>query len=839
MKRVLYSIKQHFKLPSLREGLGVGFEVGLFLFLLTSCISTESVPDGDQLFTGLKKISYDTDTLPSRPSPLAPHHEDDIKAEVEAALATMPNGAIFGSSYYHAPFSWRLWVYNRFSGKESKFAKWMMKSFGKPPVLMSKVNPALRASVAQSVLRSGGYFRGSVTYEHVTQKNPKKGKIAYHVCLDTLFTYDSVAYIGFHEKQKQLIDSTTDGAYIRRGLPFSVNTLEAERSRLSALLRNNGYYYYNSNYTNFLADTVNVRNRVQMRIQPTGDLPDEAQRQWYIGNIDINLRRSYADKLTDSLQRGHLNIHFSGEKSPIRPRVLLKDMRLFPRRLFSYEKYQETAANINATGVFSSVDFQFTPRDADTLDLRLNCTFDKPYDFYFETNLNARTIGRYGPEVKVGFTKRNAFHGGENLDVNLHGNYEWQKNSGGGNMNTYQYGVDASIEFPRLIAPFYDSYRRRLSKDGRARPRRHFSTPTTLAKLSFDIVNRPDYYRMHIAAGEWTYRWQPTEQSRHEFSPLTLKYQRINSSTEAFIAIMAQNVFQATAMEDQFIPKMRYTYTYTSPTEQRHPIRWETTVAEAGNGMALYDVLLQGHNWSTTGKTFFRNPYAQFVRLETDFTKTWQTSATAQLVGHVNAGIMRCYGNTEIDDAPFSELFYVGGANSIRAFNVRGIGPGSFNGTKDGIVGNQRQFNYVVQNGDIKFVANLEYRTRLFGNLGGAIFLDAGNVWRWNDPVFTLDDLKEMVSEEEYSHYDDATKQKIIDYMNDWFSGWAPRSSTIFDQIALGTGVGLRYDLGFLVIRIDWGLALHMPYKTNRSGYFNVDSFRDAQTLHFAVGYPF
>jgi outer membrane protein assembly factor BamA len=200
---------------------------------------------------------------------------------------------------------------------------------------------------------------------------------------------------------------------------------------------------------------------------------------------------------------------------------------------------------------------------------------------------------------------------------------------------------------------------------------------------------------------------------------------------------------------------------------------------------------------------------------------------------------MRCYGNTGIDDAPFSELFYVGGANSIRAFNVRGIGPGSFNGTKDGIVAKQRQFNYVVQNGDIKFVANLEYRTRLFGNLGGAIFLDAGNVWRWNDPVFTSDDLKELATEEEYSQLNDDERQKIIDYMNDWFSGWAPRSSTIFDQIALGTGVGLRYDLGFLVIRIDWGLALHMPYKTNRSGYFNVDSFRDAQALHFAVGYPF
>ena len=807
--------------------------------LLASCISTESVPDGDQLFTGLKKISYDTDTLPSRPSPLAPHHEDDIKAEVEAALATMPNGAIFGSSYYHAPFSWRLWVYNRFSGKESKFAKWMMKSFGKPPVLMSQVNPALRASVAQSVLRSGGYFRGKVTYEPVIKKNPKKGKIAYFVSLDSLFTYDSIAYVGFPEKQKQLIDSTADEAYIKRGQPFSVSTLESERTRLSTLFRNNGYFYYNTGYTTIMADTVNVPNRAQLRLHQTDDLPDETMRQWYIGNIDINLRRTFMEQMTDSLNRGHLNIHYNGEKSPIRPRVLLKNMRLMPRRLYSYEKYQESIAKINATNVFSAVDFQFTPRDRDTLDVRLTCTFDKPYDFYFETNLNARTIGRYGPEVKVGFTKRNAFHGAENLDIGLRGNYEWQKNSGGGNMNTYQYGVDASIEFPRLIAPFYDSDRVRRGKDGRRRPRRFFSTPTTLAKLSFDIVNRPDYYRMHIASGEWTYRWQTSEQSRHEFSPLTLKYQRINSSTEAFQQIIENNPYQATAMEDVFIPQMRYTYTYTSPTTLRHPIRWETTLSEAGNAMALYDVLLQGHNWNSTDKTFFRNPYAQFVRLETDFTKTWQLTSASQLVGHVNAGVMRCFGNTEIDGAPFSELFYVGGANSIRAFPVRGIGPGSFNSSQDDLVQNQRQFNYVIQNGDIKFVANLEYRTPLFGNLHGAIFLDAGNVWRWEDPEFTQTELLETATPDELSELTPEQQQLIVNYMDNWFSGWQPRLSTFFDQIALGTGVGLRYNLGFLVIRIDWGLALHMPYKTNRSGYFNVDSFHDAHTLHFAVGYPF
>ena len=344
--------------------------------LLASCISTSTLPDNDQLFVGLSKISYDGDSV--HHSPLATVHEADTKAEVETALATAPNGALFGSSYYRFPFSWRLWVYNTYSGKESKFAKWMVKTFGKPPVLMSQVNPALRASVAQSVLRNNGYFRGNVTYEAVPQKNPKKGKIAYHVHLDSLFTYDSIAYVGFPSKPRQLLDSTAAEAIIRKGAPFSVSDMENERNRISTLLRNNGYYYYTTGYTTYLADTVAVPNHAQLRIQLADGLPDETMRQWYIGNIAIHFRHSMREVMTDSIHRRHLSLFFNGKKPPIRPGVVLKNMRLFPRQLYSYEKYQETAAKLNATGVFSAIDFQFTPRMADTLDLRLNCTFDKP-----------------------------------------------------------------------------------------------------------------------------------------------------------------------------------------------------------------------------------------------------------------------------------------------------------------------------------------------------------------------------------------------------------------------------------------------------------------------------
>ena len=784
--------------------------------MLCSCISTRDVPDDDQLFVGLTKISYDDENADESHK----QHLADTKVEVEAALATAPNGAIFGSSYYHSPFSWRLWVYNRYGGKDSKFARWMTKSFGKPPVLMSQVNPALRALVAQSVLRNNGYFRATVTYDNVPQRNPKKARIAYHVHLDSLFTYDSVAYVGFPDVPRQLIDSTRELATVSRDVPFSATTLESERSRIGNLLRTNGYYYFNPAYTTFLADTFDVDNRVQLRVQLADGLPPEAMRQWYIGNTDIVFRRSMREQPTDSIHRRHLHIFFNGRKPPIRPRVVLKNMRLRPRRLFSYDDYQETASRINATGVFSSVDFQFTPRDNDTLDLRLNCTFDKPYDFYFETNFNSRTIGRFGPEVKVGFTRRNAFHGAEKLDVNLHGNYEWQS-SGGSDMNSYQYGADAAIEFPRIIAPFFTDRPRR--RPGRT-PAAFTPQYTTIAKVSADIIRRPSYYKMHIASGEWTYRWQRKATSTHELSPLTVKYQYMNSHTDLLDSILLDNVYLSTTMEDQFIPKMRYTYVYT---KKRHPVRWELTIEQAGNLTALYDVVVQGNRWNQKGKTLFKNSYAQFVKVETDFTKSWALGSHSSLVAHLNAGAIRSFGNTDIHDTPFSELFYVGGANSIRAFTVRSIGPGAFQGLPG-----QRQFSYLMQNGDLKLVCNLEYRTRLFGNLHGALFLDAGNVWRWKDQTFDQASVEETGPDPEMTAY-------MAQMLNAWFKDTSFKLSNLPRQMALGTGVGLRYDLGFLVIRVDWGLALHTPYDTGRSGYFNWGSFRDSQALHFAVGYPF
>ena len=757
------------------------------IMLLASCSTTKNLREGDQLFIGLEKIKF-TNINDS----IQPDHLALAKEEVEASLATAPNGALFGSSYYRTPFPYGLWVWNAFSGSKNKIAQWITKTFGKAPVLMRQVNPELRASVAQSVLRSHGYMNGKVDFKIIQQKNPKKAKIGYTVDFGQLYTVDTLEYVNFPQTADSLIRLSQGGALVKTGDPLDASTMDAERNRLANIFRNNGYYYYQPSFASYLADTLASPGKAKLRLQMADNLPAIVKRKWYIGKITIDLRKQFMQQLTDSFSHRYFTVRFSGRRPPIRPRIILADLKLRPRQQYSYDKYIESANKINGSGLFNSVEFNFTPRDTtgqcDTLDINLACTFGKPYDFYIETNYKNKINGRHGPELVIGFTKRNAFRGGEKLDINLHGSYEWEQggnvNGSGGDMNSYEYGIDASIEFPRLIVPFL-------------KRRRFFTTPSTHAKIGMNVLNRPDYFKMHTFSAEWTYAWQRSDRWRHEYSPLTLQYQKLNRTTMKFDSILYANPYLQTSMQDVFIPKMHYTLTYSSAMRSRNPLVWETTLTESGNILSL-GYMAAGKKWDEPYKQLFKNPYAQFLKLETDISKTWQLGLKSQLVAHANAGIIYSYGNSE--SAPYSEQFYVGGANSIRAFAVRSIGPGSY--TTD-----VSRLSYLDQTGDIKLQLNLEYRFNLFGSLYGAAFIDAGNVWALRD--------------DGYRH------------------GAQFKLRNVLKEMALGTGVGIRYDLDFLVLRLDWGIGLHVPYETGKSGFYNIPKFKDGQAIHLAIGYPF
>lgn len=771
---------------------------------VVACSTTSAIPDGEQLYTGMKPTKYGNYEKNQ--------HFSATREELEYVLAAQPNGSLLGSSTYRSPFPIGLWIWNAFSNDSAGFGRWMANTFGTKPVLMSYVNPGLRVSVGENMLRKRGYFNGRITYESLIKSNPRKGKIAYTVDMGHLWTIDSMSYVNFPDAADSLIGATIGETYIKHGAPFDISALDNERQRITNLFRDNGYYFYEKTDASYLADTVSVPGKVLLRLQMVEQADKKATHGWYIGDITVNFRKQFMEKLDSTRHSRGLTVNYNGRNIPVRMRVLFNNLKLRTNQPYSREKHEESQRKINSTGLFSATVFTFAPRDTtdscNVLDMTLNCIFDKPYDFYVEAYGKGKTSGKYGPEVVVGLTKRNAFRGGELLDINLHGTYEWQTGHGSegtnSGVNSYEYGGEASINFPRILNPFGSLFRKKAQTAGnrsglqrrRLRPR-YYDTPSTIVRASASTINRADYFKRHVVSGELHYNWRTSARSSFEFSPLNLTYEFMSNQTDSFIRLQEQHPYLKASMADQFIPKMSLSYSYCSPESCVNPISWWTTVSEASNILSLgYSAF--GEKWDKEDKTMFKNPFAQFVKVETNFTKTWFLTEHSSVAAHVNGGIVYAYGNSSV--APYTEQFYVGGANSIRAFNVRSVGPGKYRPANN-------LSSYVEQTGDIKFLANVEYRPQLFGKLYGALFLDAGNVWA----------LREDVNRP-------GAKFKI---------------GNMFKEMAVGTGIGLRYDLSFFIIRVDWGIGLHVPYDTGKSDFYNIDSFNDAQALHLAIGLPF
>lgn len=783
-----------------------------FLSLLVACSTTSAIPDGEHLYTGMEKTKY-SNYQPNQ-------HFNDVKGELDVVLATKPNASWMGSPSVRSPFPVGLWIWNAFSQDTTSFSRWLVRAFGSTPVLMNSTAPDLHVTVGENLLRKRGYFNGKITYEKLAQRNPKKMRLQYSVDMGRLWLLDSIRYVNFPPTADSLIRANLDKAIIHKGDAFDVSTLEQERKRITDLFRNNGYYYYQNNDASYLADTTLTYGLASMRLQMADSVSNRVLRKWDIGTITINLQRQFMDSLSRQSRFRDIIVNYNGSHKPLRLRTITNDLKIWPGTVYNNELVEKTQQQLNSSGVFAATNFAFTPRDTtDTcsiLDMTINCVFDKPYDFYIEAYGKGKTSGRYGPEAIVGLTKRNVFRGGEKFDLRLHGSYEWSASSDDDGrdrlgLNNYEYGAEASLQFPRLVNPFATPPRKRWAREERKiaaaaekglvyvpkGPRTYYTTPSTTLKASVDVLNRAKYFKRHVVSGELTYQWQPNERNSYSFSPLTLTYEYMHNVTDRYLELIDSVPYLEVSLADQFIPKMLFQYTFMSPARYKSPIKVWTTVSEASNilsaGYAAF-----GRHWSEKDKKLFKNPFAQFVKIDANMTKVWSLSEKSSVAAHVNVGTLWAYGNSRF--APYTEQFYVGGANSIRAFNVRQIGPGRYRST-------QRRRSYVEQTGDIKFQCNVEYRPHLVGSLYGALFLDAGNVWTM--------------------HYDDGRPEGYFRFKN------------VLKEMALGTGVGIRYDLGYFMLRLDWGVGLHVPYETGKTGFYNISKFKDAQAFHLAIGLPF
>ena len=753
----------------------------------TGCSTTKRLGPGEVLYTGVKKIQINPTDKEKLPSELVGNIKETLAVDPACPLP-------FVSPYVANPFPFGLWVYNSIPDSARGLKGWIYRHFAKPPVTINDVRPEMRMKMVEGVLANNGHFGSTATYQiEYNKKNPKKARLSFNVDVSKGYPIDSI--ILFNRDDSQLthfIDSLAKKEfYLQKGEIFCVDSLSVARVNITNQLRNRGYYYFQPDYIEFLADTFLNPGKVALKLTLADNIPGMALNRYKVGNVTTTIqRRSRRNPGTpDTVQtsRGKLVIM---RPQRVRESMIPECITFRKGRYFAVRNMDLTQTRLARLGVFGDIQIRVTPADttADNglLDVEITCRPEQVMEASLEVNATSKSNSYIGPGLVATLSHKNLFGGGEKLNIQLNANYEWQTGRDRSSVfNSYEFGLSATLAFPRLLAP---AFIRRSRRD----------LNWTNFTLSGDVLNRPHYFMMAEYSMGMNYEWRGTRNTQHSFTPFKLSYTKMIRTTAEFDEVMTQNPSIAQSFKDRFIPQLSYTYTLDKILEREriNGINFTATLTEAGN---LFDVIYRACGVKGE-KKLFGTPFSQFIKGQAQvvYSRRLVRGSDQWLVSRVCVGAEHAYGNSR--EVPYSEQFYVGGANSIRAFTVRSIGPGSYRSPKDQVNG------YFDQTGTFKVELNTEYRFPIVSVLHGAAFLDAGNVW-----LLKKDPLR---------------------------PGGQLQAKSFFRDLALGTGVGLRVDIGMMVIRGDLGYGLHTPYGNGTGHYFNV-AFRNAFAFHLAIGYPF
>ena len=751
------------------------------LLLASSCSTTKKLGENDVLYTGVKHLKY---------------HEDSVKADagmkddIFTAINVRPNNPLY-SPYYRTPFPIGLMIYNNIDEDATGFKGWLYRHFAAKPVLVKRVNPQRRVDMINTILRNNGYFTSKASYQLHPSSNPKKAKISYDVDIRPPYTIGNVEYMGSKEPVLELVDSLARvNHYLQTGSRYCLDSLAAVRIDITNFVRNQGYYFFRPEYIQYLADSAQDKGVIHMRLIPSADIPNNAKMRYIVSDITASVVNDDAVGEPDTVETRNCTL-IRYEPVYIKDNVIPSCIRARKGRVFRVNSIDRTQAALSRLGIFSTVDIQVNPLDSITpdgdglLDLAIYCQLDKPWEVTFEMHGSSKSNSFIGPGVEVGASHKNAFGAAEKFSVDIYGDYEWQTSGGeysGSDLDSYEFGIEAKLDFPRLIAPKF------------LYPSRRYTNWTRLS-MSADLMNRPGFFKMAQFNMAATWEWHGSRYSSHVLTPFKLTYNKLISSTDDFKEAMEGNKALEQSFMDVFIPKIEYTYTFDRDLTPRDHITLTAGIAEAGNILSGIWSIFKAEGT----KKLFGTPFSQFVKAQAQVVWTRRFGIESALATRVFMGAVHAYGNWE--EVPYREQFYVGGSNSIRAFAVRTIGPGSFHPAY------RDRYTYYDQTGTFKFEANTEYRFPILGYFKGAIFLDAGNIW--------------LLKKEDHR------------------TGGQLKMKNFFDELALGTGVGLRFDMSMLVVRADLGIAIHAPYDTGKSGYYNIPKFKDGIAFHLAIGYPF
>lgn len=744
-----------------------------------ACSTTRRIPDDDFLYIGVKGIEYDTADSVKLAS--------DMKDMIAEAVDVAPNN-YWELLKWRYPFPIGLWAYNNWPNPEKGFRHWLYEKFAEEPVLVSDVRPEVRTHMIKQILDNNGYFGSVVSYELVRPKNPKKAKIRYQIVPGTPYRFSSVELLPDTSRLNHLIDSVAArSTYLRAGSQFSTDSLSFTRNSITNALRNRGYFFFKPEFIEYLADSVRNRGSIDLKMALASNVPKHIIEPYRTGRVTVRVNRNSGHGRGFDTIPVKMGTLYKQLPARLRTSVINDNVTFRPGKIFAVRDMDRTQTYLSQLGIFSAINIEAvtdTTASSPTLDVLVDATLDKPLEASIEVNASSKSNSYIGPGITLGLTNRNIFGGGEQLSIQLTGAYEWQtgKNRHGNIFNSYEFGLTTSLAFPRLLTP-------------RFIPRRRHQLNWTRFSLNADLLNRPHYFKMSQFNLDMTYDWRITRRANATFTPFKLTYTKLMKTTAEFDSIMVANPAVAQSFMSQFIPQMQFTYNYERKVGRDNVFNWSFSVQEAGNIFwAIYEASGSKHE-----KKLFGTPFSQFIKGQTQIVWNRRIGDNSWIVTRAAVGAAHAYGNST--QVPYAEQFYCGGANSVRAFTVRSIGPGSYRAPSD------ISSDYFDQTGTFKFEANIEYRFPIFGILHGALFVDSGNVWLLkNDPQRP---------------------------------GGKLEGSSFLDDLALGTGLGLRLDFGMMVVRGDLGIGIHAPYDTGKSGYYNMTSFGNSLAFHLAIGYPF
>lgn len=756
--------------------------VGTVLIILSSCNPTKYVKP-DELFLQKSKIKIDTRKI----------DKDDLKAIIKQK----PNRKILGLFRFH------LGVHNFF--KEESESKIKL-NIGEAPVIYDSLLMVRSLKQLKLFADKRGYFDSEVSYTTKVHKN--RIKVQYHVKAGTPYTIKSIDYV-FADKELE----KNSGYYILRktmldlkpGNTFDVDVLDKQREKIKIEMKNLGYYYFNKDYIKYKVDStvgnkeiaVHLHIDNQQKNDPINDTVIESNHEkYYINDVNVFISKNFRKKSRkdfDTLSFKSIRVNYDEEKLKYRPRMLNHAISLNKGALYLLENQQNTFRHLTELRIFKNVNISFEDIGNNLLNADLYLTPSYKKSFSIES-IGTHNGGNLGVEGNLIYQNKNLFRGGEHFTVKLNGGLEIQQlinedQSEDDNLlgvfNTLEFGPEINLEFPRFLLPIS------LEKFSRR------SNPKTNLNFLLNIQKRPEYVRS-LTQASFGYYWKETRFKKHFINPINISIIDLEPTT-AFQEKLDQedNPFILNSFQDHFINSTTYSFIYNDQRINKivNFSFFKLNLEFAGNIQSLYNNLTNKpyDNIDTKSYNMIGIRYAQFIKTDIDLRFYGLTKSTS-FVKRINIGVGIPYHN--LDVLPFEKSYYGGGANSIRAWQARSLGPGSL---RDSLTSNT-----LNQIGELKIEGNLEYRFDITKLLEGATFIDAGNIW-----ILSPDENRPNAE---------------------------IKANKFWKDIAIGVGVGIRLDFNFFLIRFDLAAKLKDPSSENPE---NFDLIWQKPTLNLGIGYPF